>query len=387
MHIHTHGSKGDPVIIILHPMGITGEKMYEIVGSKFRGEYYFITPDMGGHGSEKREFRSARAEAAALHNYLQQKGLTQIRLLYGASLGCAVSLHLLRYEDLNIEHVYLDGAPVARLSVVMRRIFAPVLVWQQDMIIRNREKGISDFVKRYGRDIAEHMADSFLKFDKETIYHIGRDCVVGNTPYLSRELQQRISFDWGEKELYTKTSMPLVKKIWPDAEVIVRPGMEHCEAMAQVPDYVEKIEERITGSRPVMIKLQGLDEDQIREISRQIAAEKKALGGFQNMKEFIDACFSDGGTIETRMQKEKRKFLRIEMLVVRKEFQGQGYMRRMMDFAYALAEERRIPVILDTDDKDKASRYVHLGMKLDRVRSCGERFHMYDLIREVNERM
>ena len=253
MHIHTHGSKGDPVIIILHPMGITGEKMYEIVGSKFRGEYYFITPDMGGHGSEKREFRSARAEAAALHNYLQQKGLTQIRLLYGASLGCAVSLHLLRYEDLNIEHAYLDGAPVARLSAVMRRIFAPVLVWQQDMIIRNREKGISDFVKRYGRDIAEHMADSFLKFDKETIYHIGRDCVVGNTPYLSRELQQRISFDWGEKELYTKTSMPLVKKIWPDAEVIVRPGMEHCEAMAQVPDYVEKIEERINGSRPVMI--------------------------------------------------------------------------------------------------------------------------------------
>ena len=80
MHIHTHGSKGDPVIIILHPMGITGEKMYEVVGTKFRGEYYFITPDMGGHGSEKRKFRSARAEAAALHNYLQQKGLTQIRL-------------------------------------------------------------------------------------------------------------------------------------------------------------------------------------------------------------------------------------------------------------------------------------------------------------------
>ena len=382
MHIHTHGSKGDPVIIILHPMGITGEKMYEIVGSKFRGEYYFLTPDMGGHGSEKRKFRSAKAEAAALHNYLQQKGLTQIRLLYGASLGCAVSLHLLRYEDLDIEHVYLDGAPVARLGAVMRGIFAPVLVWQQDMIIRNREKGISDFVKRYGRDIAEHMADSFLKYDKESIYHIGRDCVVGNISNLSRELQKRICFDWGEKELYTKTSMPLVKKIWPDAEVIVRPGMEHCEAMAQVPDYVEKIEERITGSRPVMIKLQGLDEDQIREISRQIAAEKKALGGFQNMKEFIDACFSDGGTIETRMQKEKRKFLRIEMLVVRKEFQGQGYMHRMMDFAYALAEERRIPVILDTDDRDKASRYEHLGMKLDRVRSCGERFHMYDLIRE-----
>ena len=45
-------------------------------------------------------------------------------------------------------------------------------------------------------------------------------------------------------------------------------------------------------------------------------------------------------------------------------------------------EKKHVPVILDTDDKDKAARYEHLGMKLDRVRSCGERFHMYDLIRE-----
>ena len=113
-----------------------------------------------------------------------------------------------------------------------------------------------------------------------------------------------------------------------------------------------------------------------------IAAEKKALGGFGNMKRFISACFCDGGTIETRMRKEKRKFLRVEMLVVRKEYQGQGYMRQMLGYAYRIAEDHRVPVILDTDDKDKAARYEHLGMRLDRVRDCGERFHMYDLIRE-----
>ena len=115
---------------------------------------------------------------------------------------------------------------------------------------------------------------------------------------------------------------------------------------------------------------------------KMIAAEKKALGGYGNMKRFISACFCDGGTIETRMRKEKRKFLRVEMLVVRKEYQGQGYMRRMMEHAYSIAGDHRVPVILDTDDKDKAARYEHLGMRLDRVRSCGERFHMYDLIRE-----
>ena len=100
------------------------------------------------------------------------------------------------------------------------------------------------------------------------------------------------------------------------------------------------------------------------------------------MKSFIKACFSEGNTIEMRMNKAKRKFLRIEMLAVRPEYQGQGFMRSMLEQVYKVADKKGVPVILDTDDKDKSDRYQHLGMKLDRVRNCGERFHMYDLIRE-----
>ena len=107
---------------------------------------------------------------------------------------------------------------------------------------------------------------------------------------------------------------------------------------------------------------------------KMIMAEKKALGGFKNMKSFIKACFSEGNTIEMRMNKAKRKFLRIEMLAVRPEYQGQGFMRSMLEQVYKVADKKGVPVILDTDDKDKSDRYQHLGMKLDRVRNCGERF-------------
>ena len=116
---------------------------------------------------------------------------------------------------------------------------------------------------------------------------------------------------------------------------------------------------------------------------KMIIAEKKALGGFSNMKAFIKACFAEGSTIESRMRKAKRKFIRIEMLVVRPEFQGQGFMRKILEDVYKLSDKENVPVILDTDDKDKAARYEHLGMKLDRIRNCGEKFHMYDLIRDV----
>ena len=55
----------------------------------------------------------------------------------------------------------------------------------------------------------------------------------------------------------------------------------------------------------------------------------------------------------------------------------------MLAYAYKTAENHLVPVILDTDDKDKAARYEHLGMKHDRGPNCGEQFHMYDLMCEV----
>lgn len=110
--------------------------------------------------------------------------------------------------------------------------------------------------------------------------------------------------------------------------------------------------------------------------------KKKALGGFGKKKDLVSACFCEGGSIETGMKKAKRKFIRIEMLVVRPEYQRQGFMRKMPDSVYRLADRKDLPIILDTDDKDKSLRYQHMGMKPDRVRNCGEKFHMYDLIRE-----
>ena len=127
---------------------------------------------------------------------------------------------------------------------------------------------------------------------------------------------------------------------------------------------------------------EGMGEIGVIDGMKMIFAEKKALGGFKKMKEFISACFSEGNTIETRMRKCKRKFIRIEVLVVRPEYQKQGFMRDMMNYVYEIADENNLPVILDTDDKDKSLRYEHLGMKLERMRNCGDKFHMYDLIRE-----
>lgn len=135
----------------------------------------------------------------------------------------------------------------------------------------------------------------------------------------------------------------------------------------------------------LMLSGEGFGSVGLIEGLKMIAAEKKALGGFRNMKSFIKTCCAEGSTIELRMRKAKKRFMRIEMLVVRPEYQKQGFMMKMLDSVYKYADKKGVAVILDTDDKDKSLRYEHLGMKLERVRNCGERFHMYDHIREAKK--
>lgn len=69
------------------------------------------------------------------------------------------------------------------------------------------------------------------------------------------------------------------------------------------------------------------------------------------------------------------------MVCVREAYQGQGYMRKVMDLAFAEGDRLGIPVVLDTDAKSKCDKYVHLGMELYGTRDLGPGGTLYDLVR------
>ena len=69
------------------------------------------------------------------------------------------------------------------------------------------------------------------------------------------------------------------------------------------------------------------------------------------------------------------------MVCVREQYQGQGYMRKVLDIAFAEGNRLGVPVVLDTDAKSKCDKYQHLGMQLAGTRSLGELGTLYDLIK------
>ena len=81
------------------------------------------------------------------------------------------------------------------------------------------------------------------------------------------------------------------------------------------------------------------------------------------------------------MDKEKKPYIFVGMVCVCEKYQGQGYMRKVMDIAFAEGDRLRVPVILETDAKSKCDKYVHLGMVIAGTRDLGEFGKMYDLIK------
>ena len=86
-----------------------------------------------------------------------------------------------------------------------------------------------------------------------------------------------------------------------------------------------------------------------------------------------------GSSLADRMKKRGEKFLSVEMLYVRKEHQGKGCMRKAMEEILRLADEKKLPVILETDETLKADKYRHIGMKLEGVRRFTPEIAFYEM--------
>lgn len=102
---------------------------------------------------------------------------------------------------------------------------------------------------------------------------------------------------------------------------------------------------------------------------------------FKDLINFIKAMAKGGPDLKDRMDKAKKPYIFVGLLCVTEDYQGQGYMRKALEMAFAQGDRLQAPVILDTDAKSKCEKYMHLGMELVGTRDYGAYGKIYDLIR------
>ena len=80
------------------------------------------------------------------------------------------------------------------------------------------------------------------------------------------------------------------------------------------------------------------------------------------------AVAASGGEQYTKIFKKEPDYIAVSMVVVLREFQGKGFMHKVLEQPFAEAYSRNIPCVLDTDTPLKVKKYIRCGMGL-----CGEK--------------
>jgi len=101
----------------------------------------------------------------------------------------------------------------------------------------------------------------------------------------------------------------------------------------------------------------------------------------KRLLQFGIAIKRGGVSLQDRMDKEKKLYIFVGLVCVREQYQGQGYMRKVLDLAFAEGDRLGVPVILETDAKSKCDKYIHLGMELAGTHDLGAFGKLYDLIK------
>lgn len=103
--------------------------------------------------------------------------------------------------------------------------------------------------------------------------------------------------------------------------------------------------------------------------------------GIKGAIQFFNDMKLSGEPLESKLKKENQKFIQIEMLVIKREYQNKGYMRKLAQIAFDKADELGVPCIVSTDGILKMQKYEHLGFNHYQDRKFKEKVYEHDLVR------
>ena len=82
------------------------------------------------------------------------------------------------------------------------------------------------------------------------------------------------------------------------------------------------------------------------------------------------------------LAKLKIPHIYVGMVAVTEKYQGQGFMRKLLEIAYEEGRKHGLPVVLDTDAELKKAKYEHVGMKCVTTQHLSNGVELYGMVYE-----
>ena len=109
MKIYEYGRGNPEIILLIHPSLVTWD-YFENVIPLLEQHYHLLIPAFPGYDlKDNSEFSSIEKIASRLADELLQKGIREVKAIYGCSMGGSIVLRMAADGKLKARHYVMDG--------------------------------------------------------------------------------------------------------------------------------------------------------------------------------------------------------------------------------------------------------------------------------------
>ena len=109
MRIYEYGKENPECILLIHPSLVTWD-YFENVIPLLEKDYHLLIPALPGYDLEDdSQFSSVERIASELADDLLEKGIREVKAIYGSSMGGSIVLRMAADGKLKARHYVMDG--------------------------------------------------------------------------------------------------------------------------------------------------------------------------------------------------------------------------------------------------------------------------------------
>lgn len=249
MKLHEFGNVNAPTMVLIHGV-LTPWQIWEAQIRSFEKDYHIFVVALSAHTEEEAsEFISLEAEVSDIITALQAHDVTEIHALCGLSLGGVIAHEIWKSTRLPIKHLVLDGAPLVPFPFGSSGFMTKNYINLIHKSKKRDPKVIASFKKNF---LPEKYLDSYLKIadfmSNTSMANIVKAADTGNL-CTTVDNKSKILFLHGTKgnEILSKNVGKLIKKAYPETEVVCFKGDIHCyKAIYEPEKWVAVVKEFIS---------------------------------------------------------------------------------------------------------------------------------------------
>lgn len=244
MRFKEFGDREFPTLLLIHGLFVSWELFNPLV-SRLQDSYHIVVPMLDGHiyedgKAEKSCFTTIDAAAQEIGAYLCSIGCSEVRTLYGISLGGGIAARFTELELVPVQNLVLDAGPILPYGKLFTRLCAYYQAANCWCTYHFRGLYKKIFPSHYFRFAIGEVAKTFPSGGTRTPINVYRSLFAYRLQHLPSAT--KVAFWYGSKEAWVmKRCADHVVEVRPDALVTVFPKMQHAQLIIDHPDKVSSL--------------------------------------------------------------------------------------------------------------------------------------------------